>query len=74
MTTATLRLSTPLPEARTAPKRGLFARFIDAIIEARMRRAMREIAQRRYLVPEHTLKGVGHEATLTNDSALPFTR
>jgi hypothetical protein len=77
MTAATLPLSTPLPEARTVTrslKKGLFARFVDAMIEARMRQAMREIAHRRHLLPDHMLKAAGYETTLSNDGALPFTR
>jgi len=72
MTTATLRLSTPLPEARTAPAKGRFARFIDAMIEARMRQAMREIAHRRHLIPEPMLKAAGYASG--NNGALPFRR
>jgi hypothetical protein len=56
MTTATLRLSTPLAETKTAtPAKGksLLARFYDALIEARMRQAMRELAMHRHLLPEN---------------------
>jgi hypothetical protein len=74
MTTATLRLSTPLPKERAAPKKGLLTRFYEALIEARMRRAAREIAMRRHLMPDQLLKGSGDRATVTNDGALPFTR
>jgi hypothetical protein len=74
MTTATLQLSTPLPAARTAAKKGLFARFVDAMIEARMRQAMREIAHHRHLLPDHMLEATGRQAALRNDGALPFTR
>ena len=74
MTAATFRLSTPLPEARTEPRRGVFARFIEAMMEARMRQAMREIGRHRHLVPEDMFKAAGYEATLTKDASLPFTR
>jgi hypothetical protein len=81
MTSATLPLSSSLPEARTAPesgkksaKKSLFARFVDAMIEARMRQAMREIGHHRHLVPDHMLKAAGYETTLNKDGALPFTR
>jgi len=74
MTTATLQLSTPLPEAGTTSRKGLFARFIDAMIEARMRQALREIAHHRHLVPDHMLEAAGYQTTLGNDGALPFTR
>jgi hypothetical protein len=74
MTTATLRLPTSIADAPTAPKKGLLARFYAALIEARMRHAMQEIARYRHLVPDDIVKNTGYEATLTNDGALPFTR
>ena len=57
-----------------ARKRGLFARFYDALIEARMRAAMREIAMHRHLIPGDMLKTAGYEPTVTQDGTLPFTR
>lgn len=74
MTTATLRLSTPVSATRTAPGKGFFARFYDALIEARMRAAMREIAMHRHLIPEDMLKKAGYTASASNDGAYPFTR
>ena len=74
MTTATLRLSTPLPAAETASQKGMFARFIDALVEARMRKAMREIERYRHLIPPHHLKSTGYPATAGDDSAFPFMR
>lgn len=74
MATATLRLSTPLTEARSKPGKSLFARFYDALIEARARQAMRELAMHRHLIPENIVKKAGYTATLTNDGAFPFTR
>jgi hypothetical protein len=74
MTTATLPLFTRLPAAQSKPKKGLLARFFDAMVEARMRQAMREIAHHRHLIPEDLLKKYGYTATLDNDSAFPFTR
>ena len=74
MTTATLRLSTPIPETRTAPRKSFLARFYDAFVEARMRAAMREIALHRHLIPEDVLKKAGYTATVSDDGAYPFTR
>ena len=74
MTTATLPLFTRLPATRSTPKKGLFARMFDAMVEARMRQALREIAHRPHLLPEDLLKKYGYAATLKNDSAYPFTR
>jgi len=74
MTTATLRISTPLPEARTAPQKGLLTRFFEAMAAARMRQAMRELERHRHLIPPHLLKSAGYEATASDDGKLPFTR
>ena len=73
MTTATFSLPASFP-ARSAPRRGLLARFYAAMVEARMRAAMREIAMHRHLIPEDILKKSGYAATLSDDSAFPFTR
>jgi len=74
MTTATFSLPAARPAARSAPKRGWFARFYAALVEARMRAAMREIAKHRHLIPVDVLKAAGYQATVTKDGALPFTR
>ena len=74
MTTATLRVSTSLPAARTEPRKSVLARFFDAIAAARMRQAMRELERHRHLIPPHLLKSTGTTATLNDDSKLPFTR
>jgi len=65
MSTATLRYSGPLAEATSSSKsgspkagasrKGWFARFYDAVIEARMRQAMRELAMHRHLIPENSV-------------------
>ena len=73
MTTATLRLSTPVSAART-PRKSLLTRIYHAFIEARMRAAMHEIARRRHLIPEELLKKAGYTATVSDDAAYPFTR
>ena len=73
MTTATLRLSTPVTADR-APRKSILARAYQAFIEARMRAAMRELAMHRHLIPEDVLKKAGYTATASNDSAYPFTR
>jgi hypothetical protein len=73
MTTATLRLSTPVSVGRT-PRKSLLTRAYHAFIEARMRAAMREIAMRRHRIPEDLLKKAGYIATVSDDAAYPFTR
>src|SRR3954447_11486857 len=61
MSTATLRYSGPLAETKTAartapaaPRKSLLARFVNAMIEARMRAAARELALHRHLLPENS--------------------
>ena len=63
MSTATLTI-TPVAAARPA-KRGFWRRLYLAIVKARMRAAMREIAQHRHLLPEDQARKLG---------VLPFVR
>lgn len=74
MATATLRMPVSLPETRKASAKGLFARFYAALVEARMRAAMRELAMHRHLIPKDVLKKAGYQASINDDSAYPFTR
>ena len=74
MTAATFHTATALPEGRTERKPGFLARLFDAMAEARMRQAVRELAMHRSLVPEDLLKKYGYTATLQDNSAYPFTR
>lgn len=93
MATTTFGLSTPFPEARpaseagakSAPRKGLFVRFIEAMMEARMRQAMRELSMHRHLypdgkvgplpvVPQDEVKAAGYKATYAGAGLLPFVR
>ncbi|MGB9364915.1 MAG: hypothetical protein WCE79_02760 [Xanthobacteraceae bacterium] len=74
MTAATFHTPSALPAARTERQQGFWARLFDAMAEARMRQAVRELAMHRDLVPEDLLKKYGYTATLNDDSRLPFTR
>ena len=86
MATATLHLSAGLSTPKSAvsaaksaasvagsARKSLLRRVYDALIAARMRHAMQEIAMRRHLVPDDVRISGGHEAGLANDQ-LPFTR
>jgi hypothetical protein len=65
MSTAALSYSVPLAEAKSsgkaaapqaaASRKGILARFYDALIEARMRQAMRELALHRHLMPDNNV-------------------
>jgi hypothetical protein len=74
MTATTFHTPSAFPEAQSERKPGFFARLFDAMAEARMRQAMRELAMHRHLAPEDLLKKHGYAATLSDDSAYPFTR
>jgi hypothetical protein len=50
----------PVAASATKP-RSFFKRFLDAVIEARMKQARREISQHLHLVPEEALKQAGFE-------------
>jgi len=74
MAVASLRMPVTLPETRKVSVKSLFARAYAALIEARMRAAMRELAMHRHLVPQDVLKTAGYVASIDNDSAYPFTK
>jgi len=74
MAVASLRMPVTLPETRKVSAKSLFARAYAALIEARMRAAMRELAMHRHLVPQEVLKQAGYVASLSNDGAYPFTK
>lgn len=62
MSTATLTI-TPVVAARPA-KRGFWQRLYRAMLKARMRAAMREIAQHRHLLPEDQARNLGYKPML----------
>lgn len=56
-----------------APKQGFFARFWNAMIEAQMRKAMREIRLHQHLLPAE-LEISGMKISYKNEDSLPFVR
>jgi hypothetical protein len=74
MTAATFHTRTAFSATRTARKPGFWARLLEAMMEARLRAAIRELDRHRHLVPEDLLKKSGYTATLNDDSSYPFTR
>jgi len=74
MTAATFDARTAIPEPRTERKPGFWARLFDAMAEARLRAAIRELNRHRHLVPEDLLKKSGYTATVDDDRSMPFTR
>ncbi len=69
---ATNRAAIPVTQ-KIAPKRkGFFARLLDALIEARMRQAHREISHHYWhLLPEE-LEKAGNRMCARNEDNLPF--
>ena len=74
MTAATFHTRTAVPETHIERKPGFLARFVEAMMEARLRAAMRELNRHRHLVPQDLLKKSGYTATVTDDGRFPFTR
>jgi hypothetical protein len=66
--------ATSTAAAPAKPQKGLFARFFDALIEARMREAERQIRQHIHFVPENVLRQAGYKADYQNDAKLPFVK
>jgi hypothetical protein len=61
--------------AAAAPKRkGLFQRFFERLIEARMRRADEFIRQHSHLMPRDLEEQAGWRLTERSEDSLPFIR
>ncbi len=82
MTTTTMHLPVSMPAAKAAstkpasatPAKGFWRSFFEALMEARMRAALRELEMHRNLVPQDVLKAAGYTPTAADDGAMPFTR
>jgi hypothetical protein len=72
MSTLSLHLS-PSGVARRSRRRSWFARFIEALQEARMRSACETIARHRHLLPAD-FEIAGNRLTARNEDQLAFTR
>ena len=60
---------------KAAPNRkGLFQRFIDRMIEARMRKAEEFIRQHSHLIPRQLEEQAGWKITERSEGSLPFVR
>ena len=70
VTYGSARVSAAPAVAKAAPKgKGFFARFMDALIEARLRQAYREIA-----LHQHLAEGWKRDIEPVEQSELPFGR
>jgi hypothetical protein len=58
--------------APATPKKGFWARLFDALIEARMRQAEREIRMHAHLLPADFLAESGYRVTYRDAGKLPF--
>jgi hypothetical protein len=57
---------------KAAPTKGWFARFMDALIEARMQQARREIAMHARLAPSLGFDERGNRLVKTGANDMPF--
>jgi hypothetical protein len=57
-----------------APKKGFWTRVLDALIEARIRQAEREIRMHAHLLPADVLAESGYRVTFRDADKLPFTK
>jgi hypothetical protein len=60
--------------APAAPQKGFWKRLLDALIEARMREAERQIRMHLHLIPESVLAENGFKATYKDADKLPFVK
>jgi hypothetical protein len=60
-------------DAVRAERKGVFARWMDALIESRMRRARDEIARHSHLLPRE-LEQAGWRLSDRSEDSLPFVR
>jgi hypothetical protein len=60
--------------APAKPQKNVFARILDALIEARMREAERQIRMHLRYMPEDVLRQAGFKATYSDAEKLPFVR
>jgi hypothetical protein len=75
MTDITYGTATPAAASAAGGKRrSLIARIIDALYEARMRQAQREISRYLHLVPKDILEGSEFGASLKDADKRPFVR
>ncbi len=60
---------------RTAKRenKSFLRRFFDAVVEARMKQAEREISLHRHLLPNE-FEIAGHKVNFKNEDSLPFVR
>ena len=60
--------------APAKPQKNVFARILDALIEARMREAERQIRMHLRYLPEDVLRQAGYKATYSDAEKLPFVK
>ena len=69
-----LRKAAATTKAAKPVKKGFWARVLDALIEARMRQAEREIRLHRHLIPANLLAENGYKANYKDADKLPFVK
>lgn len=74
MATATLKTALPLGKTEPKAKTNLLKRFFNAMMEAQLRKAEREIALHLRHVPDDMLRQAGFRRTLEGSKELPFVK
>jgi hypothetical protein len=69
-----LRKAAATTTAAPPAKKGFWARALDALIEARMRQAEREIRLHAHLLPASALRDLGLKANYKDADKLPFVK
>jgi hypothetical protein len=69
-----LRKAAATVKAAKPAKKGFWARTLDALIDARMRQAEREIRMHAHLIPADALEKLDFRATYRDAAKLPFVK
>ena len=62
-----------MPRGEAAPRKSLFRRFVDRMIEARTRKAEEFVRQHSHLIPRD-MERAGWQVTERSEDSLPFMR
>ena len=71
---AAVATAKPAPAAAPTAKKSIWARFWDAMIDARLHQADRIVRQHLYLVPQDVLRETGYLANYKDAEKLPFVK
>jgi hypothetical protein len=70
---ATVTYGSALPATASPARKSLWTRFVDAMIESRLRKAEKEIRRYRHLLPD-AFERAAHDLGPGSEGQLPFVR